>query len=80
MLFLTEQEAKMTKDLEHRGVGLKKLQANPNKQLTITQTLAKINAENQEMRDLAKKACRSYIKSVHLMRDKEVFNVKKVDF
>lgn len=58
----------------------KKLSANPNKQLTITQTLAKLNAENQEMRELAKKSCRSYIKSVHLMKDKTIFNVAKVDF
>jgi len=32
------------------------------------------------MRELAKKACRSYIKSIYLMKDKTIFDVKKIDF
>jgi len=79
-MMLLPQEKTFVQQLEQRGIGMKKLSANPQKQLTITITLSKLNAEQQEMRELAKKACRSYIKSVYLMKDKSIFDVKKIDF
>jgi ATP-dependent RNA helicase DDX10/DBP4 len=42
-------------------------------------TLSKINAENWNMHQLAKKACKSYLKSVFLMREKSIFNINKID-
>ena len=62
-----------------RGIQLKKLAANPNKQLTIQPTLEKMNAENRDLKHLAEKACISYLKSVFLMKDKEVFDINKID-
>ena len=56
-----------------------KRQAAPNRQLTIQPTLQKLNAENQDLMHLAKRACVSYLKCVHLMKDKEVFKLKEVD-
>jgi ATP-dependent RNA helicase DDX10/DBP4 len=38
-----------------------------------------MNAENRDLKHLAEKACISYLKSVHLMKEKEVFNLKNVD-
>jgi ATP-dependent RNA helicase DDX10/DBP4 len=40
--------------------------------------LQKLNAENPEVKHLAEKACISYIKSVYLMRDKEVFRFSEL--
>lgn len=41
--------------------------------------LAKMNAENNELQHLAKRACASYLRSIFLMKDKQVFDVSKID-
>jgi ATP-dependent RNA helicase DDX10/DBP4 len=73
LLFLTPSEAKFSEKIDKRNISLKKLNANPNKALTIQPTLQKLNAENPDVKHLAEKACISYIKSIYLMKDKEVF-------
>lgn len=47
--------------------------------MTIQPTLQKLNAENRDVKHLAEKACISYIKSIYLMKDKEVFKFKELD-
>jgi ATP-dependent RNA helicase DDX10/DBP4 len=79
LLFLTPSEAKFSDRVEKRSISLKKLNANPNKALTIQPTLQKLNAENPPIKHLAEKACISYIKSIYLMKDKEVFNFKALN-
>jgi ATP-dependent RNA helicase DDX10/DBP4 len=41
--------------------------------------LQKLNAENRDVKHLAEKACISYIKSIYLMRDKEVFRFPELN-
>lgn len=36
-------------------------------------------AENRDLKHLAEKACISYIKSIYLMKDKEVFKFRELD-
>ena len=79
LLFLLEGEAAMAKKLEAHNIQLKKLMAKTQHQLTIQPVLAKLNAENTDLQHLAKKSCSSYLKCVHLMKDKQVFNVKNID-
>ena len=38
-----------------------------------------MNAENNELQHLAKRACASYLRSVFLMKDKTVFDLSKID-
>lgn len=52
---------------------MKKLNVNPKKAVTIQPLLQKMNAENREIQHLAQKACISYLKSIYLMKDKEIF-------
>lgn len=78
-MFLTPAETKFAERVDKRNIALKKLNANPNKALTIQPTLQKLNAENRDVKHLAEKACISYIKSIYLMRDKEVFQFDKLD-
>mmetsp|Transcript_14204 Transcript_14204/g.24150 ORF Transcript_14204/g.24150 Transcript_14204/m.24150 type:complete len:86 (+) Transcript_14204:1527-1784(+) len=47
--------------------------------MTIKQSLQKMNAENNELMHLAKRACVSYLKCVYLMRDKDVFKFPEID-
>lgn len=79
LLFLLPSEKKFAERLQAKEIGLMKRQAAPNRQLTIQPTLQKLNAENQDLMHLAKRACVSYLKCVHLMKDKEVFKLKEVD-
>lgn len=58
---------------------LKQLQAAQNKSLSIKKTLSKLIAENNDLMHLAKRACVSYLKCVHIMKDKEVFNLGQID-
>ena len=55
------------------------MEAAPNKSLTITASLQKMNAENNDLMHLAKRAFNSYMKSVHLMRDKDVFKFAEIN-
>ena len=41
--------------------------------------LEKLNAENRDQMHLAKKACASYLKGVHVMKDKSVFKLAEID-
>jgi len=41
--------------------------------------LEKMNAENKDLQHLAKRACVSYLRSIHLMKDKKVFDVTNID-
>ena len=79
LLLLTPFEQKFIEKIEKRSITMKKLNANPNKSLTIQPTLQKLNAENRDIKHLAEKACISYIKSIYLMKDKEVFKFKELD-
>jgi ATP-dependent RNA helicase DDX10/DBP4 len=78
LLFLTPSELKFVERVDKRNISLKKINANPNKALTIQPTLQKLNAENPEVKHLAEKACISYIKSIYLMKDKEVFRFNEL--
>ena len=79
LLFLLPSEKKLVEKLQARQIELKRLQAAPNRQLTIQPTLQKLNAENNELMHLAKRACVSYLKCIHLMKDKEVFKFTEIN-
>ena len=38
-----------------------------------------MNAENKDLQHLAKRACVSYLRSIHLNKDKSVFKVAEID-
>lgn len=79
MLFLLASETKFVDHINSRQIDLKKLSAAPNRQLTIKPTLQKLNAENNDLMHLAKRACISYLRCVYLMKDKDVFKFKEID-
>jgi len=79
LLFLTQSEQKFVDQLQKKNVPLKQLKANPQRALTITPTLQSLLVEHKELMHLAQKAFTSYMRSVYLMPNKEVFDVKKVD-
>ena len=79
LLMLLPSEAKFAEKLTSRNIQMKRLATKSDKQLTIQPVLEKLNAENRDQMHLAKKACASYLKGVHIMKDKEVFQLNEIE-
>ena len=54
---------------------LHRLNINPNRTVIVTNRAAAMVASNVNLHKLAKKAYQSYVRSIYLMPDKEIFNV-----
>ena len=79
LLMLLASENKFVEKLKQRNIDMKKLATKADKQLTIQPVLEKLNAENRDQMHLAKKACVSYLKGIHVMKDKTVFQLAAID-
>ena len=79
LLMLLASENKFVEKLKQRNIDMKKLATKADKQLTIQPVLEKLNAENRDQMHLAKKACVSYLKGIHVMKDKTVFHLAAID-
>lgn len=78
LIFVDPSEAKFLARLDEIGFKIAKILPNPNKQLTIRASLQVLCSEDHELKYLAQKAFISFVKSVHLMTDKTVFDVTKI--
>jgi len=78
LAFVDPSESKFLSRLEQIGLRVAKIVPNPNKQLTIKASLQVLCSEEHELKYLAQKAFISFVKSVHLMTDKTVFDVTKI--
>jgi len=79
LMLLLPSELKFAEKLLQRNIHMKKMMGRSDRQLTIRPVLEKMNAENNELQHLAKRACVSYLRGVHIMKDKDVFDVTKID-
>ena len=59
--------------LMHAKIPIKKLSINPTKTVLVTQKAAALVASRPQLNELAKKAFKSYVRSIHLMPNKEIF-------
>merc|ERR1719167_597333 len=69
----------MVRQLQASRIPIEKLEVNPAKQQTITGKLSAFLASDRNLKESAQRAFVSYIKSVHLMKNKNIFNVRSVD-
>jgi ATP-dependent RNA helicase DDX10/DBP4 len=79
LLFLMPSEEAFLSHLDKRQIEMKKLGTKSKAKLTIQPVLEKMNAENKDLQHLAKRAVASYLKSIHLMKDRSVFNLDAID-
>lgn len=79
LMFVMPSEVAFNEKLKQRSVEMKRLKSAANATLTIKPVLEKMNAENKDLQHLAKRACVSYLRSIHLMRDKTVFKLAEID-
>ena len=77
VLFLDPSEEQgMLKRLGQKKVPIEKINIKANKQQSIKDQLQNMCFKDPELKYLGQKAFISYVKSVHLQKDKEVFNLK----
>eukprot|EP00939_MAST-03C_sp_MAST-3C-sp1_P004720 g4720.t1 len=74
LLLLLPSEEKMTDVLSTARVPITKIDLNPKKQLRVTEKVRALVAEDPELKTLAQKAFVSYVRSVHLQPNKDVFD------
>ncbi|KAI9652776.1 MAG: ATP-dependent RNA helicase dbp4 [Alyxoria varia] len=81
VLFLdpSEEEGMLT-HLEKRRVPVERINVRSKKQQSIKHHLQNFCFKDPELKYLGQKAFVSYVRSVHVQKDKEVFNINKYDF
>lgn len=79
VLFLDPSEEKgMLKRLEQKKVPIEKINIKANKQQSIKNQLQNMCFKDPELKYLGQKAFISYVKSVYVQKDKEIFNLKEL--
>ena len=68
----------MLKRLEQKKVPIEKINIKANKQQSIKDQLQNMCFKDPELKYLGQKAFISYVKSIHVQKDKEVFNLKEL--
>ena len=79
ILFVSEKENNFINELKIRKINILKMKIPPNKISNITPVVRSLLSEHKELIELAEKAITSYVKSINLMANKNVFNVKNID-
>uniref|UniRef100_A0A1A8BFZ9 ATP-dependent RNA helicase n=2 Tax=Nothobranchius kadleci TaxID=1051664 RepID=A0A1A8BFZ9_NOTKA len=78
LLLLPSEETAMLKQLQKKKVPISKIQVNPDKVQNVQQKLEAFLAQEKEQKERAQRCFVSYLRSVYLMKNKEVFDVFKL--
>ena len=79
VLFVGQKEINFVNELELRKIKVTKIKIAPNKINNITPVVRSLLSEHNELIEIAEKAISSYVKSINLMANKNVFNIKNID-
>ena len=79
VLFVSEKEINFINELKIRKINILKMKIPPNKINNIIPVVRSILSEHKELIELAEKAISSYVKSINLMANKNVFNIKNIN-
>lgn len=77
VLLPSEQDA-MKKILDEGKIPIKRLSVNPSKTMQVSRKISAVVAQNPKLNDLGKKAFKAYLRSVHLMPNKDVFRATEL--
>ncbi len=79
LLMLTPSEEAMAEKLIQKKIPIQKIEVNPAKLVTIQRKLEAMLARDVELKQMAQRFFVTYVKSVFLMKDKDVFDVHQID-
>ncbi|NXD80265.1 DDX10 helicase, partial [Halcyon senegalensis] len=78
LVLLPSEEKGMVEQLAQRKVPVSKIKINPEKLTDIQKKMQSFLAQDQELKEKAQRCFVSYLRSVYLMKNKEVFDVFKL--
>ncbi|NXN37788.1 DDX10 helicase, partial [Rhinoptilus africanus] len=78
LVLLPSEEKGMVEELAQRKVPISEIKINPEKLTDIQKRMQAFLAQDQELKDKAQRCFVSYLRSVYLMKNKEVFDVFKL--
>ncbi|XP_045412611.1 probable ATP-dependent RNA helicase DDX10 isoform X2 [Lemur catta] len=78
LILLPSEEKAMLQQLLQKKVPVKQIKINPEKLIDVQKKLESFLAQDQDLKERAQRCFVSYIRSVYLMKDKEVFDVSKL--
>uniref|UniRef100_A0A3P8ULA5 ATP-dependent RNA helicase n=1 Tax=Cynoglossus semilaevis TaxID=244447 RepID=A0A3P8ULA5_CYNSE len=78
LLLLPSEEKGMLAQLQDKKVPINKIQVNPEKLQNVQQKLESFLAQEKEQKDRAQRCFVSYLRSIYLMKNKDVFDVFKL--
>ncbi|KAL1856522.1 ATP-dependent RNA helicase dbp4 [Diaporthe australafricana] len=80
VLFLDpSEEAGMLKRLEHKKIPIEKINIKENMKKSIKNQVQSMCFKQPDIKYLAQKAFVTYVRSVHVQKDKDIFNLDKLD-
>ncbi|KAJ8723577.1 hypothetical protein PYW08_003489 [Mythimna loreyi] len=79
LLMLLPQEEKIIEDLQKSKIPINKIQVDPSKVVAPQRKIESLLSDSTELKQSAQRAFVSYLKSVFLMKNKEIFNVHQLD-
>ncbi|XP_033002149.1 probable ATP-dependent RNA helicase DDX10 [Lacerta agilis] len=78
LVLLSSEEKGMMQQLSQKKVPINNIKINPEKLLDIQKKMQSFLAQDQELKERAQRCFVSYLRSVYLMKNKEVFDVFKL--
>ncbi|KAK2491553.1 hypothetical protein MC885_000946, partial [Smutsia gigantea] len=78
LILLPSEEKGMVQQLLQKKVPVREIRINPEKLIDIQKKLESFLAQDQDLKERAQRCFVSYIRSVYLMKDKEIFDVSKL--
>lgn len=79
LVLLPSEEEGALKELEKKKVPIEKIEVNPKKLLSVRRKFEALLARDSTIKDCAQRGFKSYLKFVFTMKNKEVFDVAKLD-
>ncbi|XP_063043537.1 probable ATP-dependent RNA helicase DDX10 [Engraulis encrasicolus] len=78
LVLLPSEEEAMVAALKERRVPINKIQINPEKLLSVQEKLESFLAQEMEQKERAQRCFVSYLRSIFLMKNKQVFDVTRI--
>ncbi|XP_064627994.1 probable ATP-dependent RNA helicase DDX10 [Lineus longissimus] len=79
LMLLPSEEPAMIEQLAAKKIPVNRIRINPNKEWSIQGKLEALLASDRMLKEAAQRAFVSYVRSVHFMSNKAVFDVQKLD-
>lgn len=79
LLILLPHEERIIEDLKKRKIPINKILVDPSKVVTPQRKIEGLLSDNTELKQSAQRAFVSYVKSIFLMKNKDIFNCQMLD-